>query len=252
MIKNKLKGIPLLLFAVGVTQLHAQQAVLTSGSNAVGTEGSVSYSVGQLDYISINGSDGSVSQGVQQSFVSTALPVSLINLKATKQEDKVSVRWETVTEVNSHHFIVERSTDGLTFTSLSEVAAAGTSSAVKNYLAEDRHPFSGSNFYRIKQVDNDGSFVYSKAVSVTFDPNENIAVIYPNPANDNITIKTGNNSSRPLSYKLFNVQGQVLATSKITTNLTVVRIRNLSPSNYFLKIIDGNKEIKTFKIIKTK
>lgn len=252
MLKISLKGIPLLLLTVGIGQLQAQNIVLASGGNAMGTGGSVSYSIGQLDYISVSGSYGSVSQGVQQPVVSSTLPIFLLNLKANKLNDKVLINWQTTSEINSRSFAVERSNDGVIFTTLNNIAAAGNSTLLTNYLTEDKHPLPGSNFYRIKQVSGDGRFVYSMVVSVTFNPSEGIAVIYPNPAKDAITLQVPyDGSSHPIMYKLFNIKGQVLLANKISNNVTIIPLSNLSPSNYFLKIVDGNQEIKTFKIVKT-
>jgi len=252
MLKNKLKGIPLLLLAVGTTQLKAQKNIVTSDANATGPGGTASYSIGQVDYIPLTGPGGAAYPGTQVPVTSSTLPISLTDIKATRVEDKIAVNWTTATEINSNYFIVQRSGDGVTFTDLKQVSAAGNSSIIKSYLTEDLHPTLGTNYYRIKQIDKDDKYVFSKVVSVTYNQNAGITIVYPNPTTGNITLKTTNSDLHPLLYKLFNTKGQLLLVNKIADNFTVIKISHLAPSDYFLKIFDDKKEVKSFKIIKTK
>jgi len=75
-------------------------------------------------------------------------------------------------------------------------------------------------------------------------------VVYPNPASDFLTLKVENYDIESLSYKLFDANGKLLESKKVTGNETIISLANLLPSLYFLKVIDNQKEIKTFKIIK--
>ena len=74
--------------------------------------------------------------------------------------------------------------------------------------------------------------------------------VYPNPASDFLTLRIENYNKGNLSYKLFDINGILLENKKVTGNETSVTISNLVPTIYFLKVIDNQKEIKTFKIIK--
>jgi hypothetical protein len=74
---------------------------------------------------------------------------------------------------------------------------------------------------------------------------------YPNPTTDFVTLRIGNgNSNDNLSYQLYDINGILLENKKITINETIISMHSMVPSTYFLKIIAGNREIKTFKIIK--
>jgi hypothetical protein len=77
-----------------------------------------------------------------------------------------------------------------------------------------------------------------------------VCSVYPNPANDFLTLKVENYDAESLSYKLFDASGKLLESKKVTGNITIISMANLLPSLYFLKVIDNQKEIKTFKIIK--
>ena len=79
----------------------------------------------------------------------------------------------------------------------------------------------------------------------------NLAVsAYPNPTTDFLNLKVENYDNTNLSYKLFDISGKLLETKKITGNETSIVMSNLVPATYFIKVTEGNKEIKTFKIIK--
>ncbi len=73
---------------------------------------------------------------------------------------------------------------------------------------------------------------------------------YPNPTTDFLNLKVENYDNTNLSYKLFDISGKLLETKKITGNETSIVMSNLVPATYFIKVTEGNKEIKTFKIIK--
>ena len=73
---------------------------------------------------------------------------------------------------------------------------------------------------------------------------------YPNPVTDYLTLKIEDYEYEKLSYKLFDSNGKLLESTKVTGNETTILMTNLIPSVYFLKVVKGNIEIKTFKIIK--
>ena len=77
-----------------------------------------------------------------------------------------------------------------------------------------------------------------------------VCSVYPNPASDIITLKVENYDNENLSYRLYDINGIMLENKKITGNEIIILMGDLSPSVYFLKVIDNQKEIKTFKIIK--
>lgn len=77
-----------------------------------------------------------------------------------------------------------------------------------------------------------------------------ICSAYPNPANDLVTLKVENYDTDNLSYKLYDNVGKLLESKKVNGFETIISLANLIPSIYFLKILDGNKEVKIFKIIK--
>ena len=73
---------------------------------------------------------------------------------------------------------------------------------------------------------------------------------YPNPTTDYLTLKVENFELSTLSFQLYDINGKFLESKKLTDNETQVEMQNLLSGNYFLKVIQGNKEVKTFIIIK--
>ena len=158
---KRLKLRALLFLGLGLTGLQAQTSVNATGGNASGSGGSASYSVGQLAYTTNTGTNGSVSEGVQQPF-----EISIV-------------------------------------TGIEE----------------------------------------AKGINLSVSA-------YPNPTTDYLTLSIGEFDISNLSYQLYDMNGKLLQNEKITGNQTSIAMGNLVPANYFVKVIQGNKEVKTFKIIK--
>lgn len=158
---KKLSFSTIACFTLSVVNCLAQESVNSSGDDLTGSNGSISYSIGQVVYMKHTGSNGSASEGVQQPF------------------------------------------------EISEVL--GT---------ED---FSGL----IKDLK-----------------------IYPNPTVNELTLNLTNENNLVLNFQILDVNGRVLKNEKILTNETNIAFSSLPSAIYFLKILNQNKEVKTFKIIK--
>ncbi|MEM9917578.1 MAG: hypothetical protein AAF990_05745 [Bacteroidota bacterium] len=124
------------------------------------------------------------------------LPVELISFTAHLEEDIVAVKWETSFEENNDYFAVEKSTDGMNFELLGTRLATGNNSVVSNYYKlEDTAPAGGYNYYRLKQVDKDGTFYFSETIAISID-NHSAPVLFPNPVKHNLHIYTNGWSRR--------------------------------------------------------
>ncbi|MCE7044631.1 T9SS type A sorting domain-containing protein [Dyadobacter sp. CY312] len=115
-----------------------------------------------------------------------ALPVTLINFEVTKSESQVRISWATSSETNSSYFDVERSTDARTWNVIGKVSAKENKDALTEYNFTDATPAQTTNYYRLKMVDQDQSFAYSKIRSVSFE-GVNLRM-YPNPATSELHI----------------------------------------------------------------
>jgi len=114
--------------------------------------------------------------------ISGSLPVSLLSFTAKPEASQVQLAWTTTSEQDADRFIVERSRDLTEYTSVGEVAANGTTSARQNYGLTDTQPMPGANYYRLKQIDFDGTAHAYKPIVAIVRPDELGIMIYPLPA----------------------------------------------------------------------
>ena len=155
-----MKNLILVMLLCCITKLEAQQNTVASGGNATGTGGNVSYSIGQVADKMQTGTNGSITQGVQQ-------PYEIVTL-------------------------------------------------------------SGSEYENIRME----------------------AIVYPNPATTNVTLKISNSDWNNVNYQLFDIQGKLINDGKVLNEETVFDMKTYTSAIYILKINSNTKELKTFKIIK--
>jgi hypothetical protein len=188
-----------------------------------------------------------------RTFMPVILPVELVSFTATyKGSNKVQTLWETITEQNVEKFIVERSTDGFNFTPIGTEKAVGNSTTRNQYSLTDFNARIGINYYRLKTLDFDGKFSYSKIVAVKIDSENglnNNFDIYPNPAPNggnltitgveagNIHIQITNTLGQVVFEKNIAHQKQTLTVSpKLATGVYVVHVFT-ETNNYYKKLV---------------
>jgi hypothetical protein len=174
------------------------------------------------------------------------LPVVLGSFSASLAADNsVLVSWSTEQEVNSSYFSVERSSNASDFKDIGTVAAKGNSVTVSTYSFTDNSAQNGVNYYRLKMVDLDGSFVYSQVSVVNSDLVQNVRV-FPNPASNYIYITLGG-SAPTSSVRLIDLNGKILQEQRLnatTLNNTIsMPVSNYAQGIYILQVIkaDGTK-----------
>ena len=94
------------------------------------------------------------------------LPVTMLSFVAKDEDSSVAVEWTTTSEQNTDHFELERSADAFHYTTLATIAAAGNTMATTAYRQVDEEPLNGMAYYRLKQVDQDGSSAYHGPVAI--------------------------------------------------------------------------------------
>lgn len=162
----------------------------------------------------------------------SALPVKLVSFSAEQREKQAHLKWTTTEETNSSHFEIQRSADGRTWTTLENVKAANESRVAAHYDALDKSPLAGQNLYRLKMVDNDGTFAYSKIQTLTFN-GPGSASFYPNPVSERLVLAE-TTLRNTVSLKLLDQTGKpVFETSK---PVPVIHTGHLSNGTYILQI----------------
>jgi hypothetical protein len=158
--KNKLLNI-IVLFSLNIVLLQGQESIATSGGNFTGVGGSVSYTIGQVAFSAISGTNGTVVQGVQQ-------PYEISVVTAVENTEEITLN----------------------------------------------------------------------------------CIVYPNPTRNTIKLSVDSPDFDNMSYRLFDIKGNLIQEMKVESEETEISMTNLVPSAYFLKVIKNKKELKTFKIIK--
>ena len=120
---------------------------------------------------------------------SAPLPVRLISFAAKNESDLVHLNWKTSEETNAGYFEIERSPNAKDWKVIGKQNAAGESAAVLAYSFTDAAATQGVNYYRLKIVDHDATFAYSKVVSVSLENLGHFLTMYPNPVSEILTIK---------------------------------------------------------------
>jgi hypothetical protein len=173
------------------------------------------------------------------------LPISLLSFDAIRLTSKVLLQWVTSNEVNSSKFIVERSGDGIHYTSVRTVPAKNTIG--NNYYSLiDGQPMAGLNYYRLKMVDRDEVYRYSPVRKINFnDPGDDIT-LYPNPVTaSTLFIASSGNCKQAL---LYDATGKLIKTFVLQGRNNTLNLPGIAKGIYQLKIFTADS-VKTEKIL---
>jgi len=161
-----------------------------------------------------------------------ALPVQWVKFTATKKEQSTLLNWQTASEQNSDRFEIERSSNGTIYNSIGTVAATNNPNGA-HYSFQDKNPLTGINYYRLRQLDIDGKFEYSRVVQLNFDTKGAIT-IYPNPVNEWLNISvTGSQTIR--SVVITDLNGKIVQTNK-NLNTSSIPVRQLNAGAYLIRV----------------
>ena len=193
--------------------------------------------------------DGWIAQPVD--IPMTPLPLEFLSFTATSQVSVDELDWTTANEINTSHFVVEHSTDGMTFRELGMVNAAGNSADENDYSFTNKKPANGINYYRLKLIDLDASIKYSNIVSL-FRWQENLAIeIFPNPAANVVNIRT-TTLTAPTLLNVYNEVGGLMVSRQLlgTEEISRIEISNW-PSGYYLFQFKHEDKTTLMKLVKS-
>jgi len=186
--------------------------------------------------------------------LSMALPVEFVNFGAKPFRNNILLDWEVASQLNNEAFVIERknSTDN-EFLSIGRVEGEGSSSEYSKYSYIDQNVEPGvMYYYRLKQIDFDGNFDYSEIRSAKIEDNARTQIsVFPNPANDKVTIEYRGETTSAVELGLFSITGQMVLSEKINigdSHKVELNIDFLENGIYLLQSkVDG--EIITKKLI---
>ena len=169
---------------------------------------------------------------------SIVVPVNYNYFRAKKSSERpVVIEWQTASEINSSHFEIEHSRDGKVFTKLSQIESKGSRTSPKDYGYIHKTPNNGTNYYRLKQYDQNGNFEFSEIRTVEINPAFSGIRVFPMPAlNNYFNVEIARADPGEYSVDLYSLTGQLLYTSSFT---------NSFENEYLLKKIDFGNDLGT-------
>ena len=226
------------------TTLVWPAAVLAGSSGATGVYARFRLTTGSLTTGSAKGAalDGEV----EDYFIefTNPLPVKMTTFGASVHESNVVINWTTTEETNADRFEIEHSLNGKTWNLAGTVAAKGESSALLNYTFQHKTPANGQNLYRLKMIDYDNTFAYSRILSVFLDKNLTFTA-YPNPASNSVKIS---NYDQVKQITIYNGLGvKVVENHKLLAK--GIDVTKLQQGIYTISIIQFDGTVCTQKVL---
>ncbi len=185
----------------------------------------------------------------------TLLPITLLDFDGKLNGTKVDLTWTTSSESNSDRFEVERSTDAQEYKAFANVKAKGNSTTETKYAAVDPLPAKGVNYYRLKMVDKDASFMYSKIVTIKVNADASLETrVMPNPFTGKLDIYLTLPHACTVSFNFVDINGKVVYSKEVKGlkgfNWFVVNdLEKLPTAPYILNLVTDEQKF-TQKLIK--
>ena len=174
------------------------------------------------------------------------LPTQLTSFTAVNNNNNIKLQWQTQFEQNSKHYTIQRSTDGVNFTDIEQVIAAGNSATPLTYNYTDLLPAMLQNkpviFYRLQSVDMDGHFFNSEVVAIHLDKKDVQLLVFPNPAKELLQVQTSGITGQA-TLNITDATGRQLYTRDILlqqgSNSMPVNISQFGNGIYYIKLSNG-------------
>ena len=177
---------------------------------------------------------------------STPLPVELISFEAKALEMQNILSWKTASEINNDRFVIERSGDGILFSEIGSEKGVGNSTTVHEYLFRDFEVSKGITYYRLKQVDFDGTSAYSSTVAVKRNHPGKLN-IYPNPVTDVLHVSLPGAGNESSLLEIFDLFGNKVFEKSVPggTEMTYINIHDVDLTSGAYQLMISNEEGKT-------
>ena len=192
--------------------------------------------------------DCALSCAAENNFINP-FPVELVGFSGKWDNGRIKLNWETASELNNDHFVVERTIDGQSFEALGYIPGAGNTDQITIYAFTDEQPISGINYYRIKQVDFDGRFSYSSILSIANRFSGNSFSLNSNIEYGSLEINILSSDNQSLRLELLNLNGQINSSIDFEATqgnqVQTLNTGNLSSGIYILRM--SNKWGETLK-----
>ncbi|MCF0069691.1 T9SS type A sorting domain-containing protein [Dyadobacter sp. CY261] len=196
----------------------------------------------------LSGNKGSCSSRTALLAACELLPVTLAQFDVTNENGVNTLQWSTVSELNSEKFEIEYSSTGKSWKQLGTVASSGDSDSLKTYSFIHRTPEAGNNYYRLRMVDRDKTFAYSKIAHAYV--YGKVAKVYPNPVSDRLELTLPDWDQVDL-FQLIRTDGKIVFEAEQLPE-KVIDVAKFTAGNYILKITDkdGSSAVHRISLVK--
>lgn len=178
----------------------------------------------------------------------TTLPVEFSYFTGIAQASEHHLTWETITELNSSHFEIQRSANGKDFETIGSVRGMGTTQTVHTYNWIDKNPMEGDNFYRLRQVDFDGQYAFTRTILLEKKTAGMELTVYPNPAEHVLNVQHLSILPGPAKIFITDLSGRLIQTEAIVLregiNQFDLDVSELKSGNYFVSI-ESSEELQS-------
>lgn len=191
--------------------------------------------------------------------VNGPLPINLLNFNANlveinKTSAKVKLDWETVTEKNSSHFMIQRSANSSDWEDIKRVEAKGNSTTNVSYEDFDLNPLTGTSYYRLKQFDQNNEFNLSEVRTVYWNRDNGLISLYPNPTSDILNVEFSLEEKALIEVKVLTAEGRVakgiIKWSEKGLNKVELDINELANGVYNVNVYKNNNLMSVGKVQK--
>jgi len=192
------------------------------------------------------------------SCASCLLPMELISFDGIAEGCRIDLSWKTASEINTSHVIVQRSANGSDFEDIGQVTATGNSTTLQQYAFSDYMMVTTDNYYRLEQVDQDGSVQYSDIIQVNttcIEDNIGTLDIFPNPVqNNDVHLRLYSGAEASANVVIMNVAGKVVVQQDVEiikgVNQIDLSVARLTAGTYFVQIESANWRSTSEKFVK--
>jgi len=167
------------------------------------------------------------------------LPVVLTSFNSQATPKSIILNWSTATEINFDFFSLQRSLDGLNFTTIAKIKGHGTTVEPQNYSFEDLSPFFGNSYYRLQSTDFDGYQEIFEVISVSYEGNKSVSV-FPHPvSNKTVSVQLSFSPADPVLIQILDLNGVEIVRYQNKDQLSSYGL-DLKSGTYLLKVTTGD------------
>ena len=242
----------------GNTQTVTAQTVNASaGTFTLQTDGSFTFAPasgfsGPVEFIYTTCDNGATSACANATLhllvkSTTPLPVTLTSFMVIKEGQSALLQWTTTMEANSDRFEIERSQNGKNWDLIGVQRSNGESTSLKNYSFSDAKPQLGENLYRLKMIDRDATYAYSRIQALTFESGFTTS-FYPNPVTEKLIIKT-DDFDLVKSIKIYDATGKTVYQSAVRPTREI-NVQSLPSGLYIIQMVNKSGSTISHKVLK--